>query len=711
MKKLFNSIKKKIDIIWIVIYVATLFILLITSGNRWGFECFENLIEQKDYYVKFLWPSVYPYVAAGLGISTLAVTFVYSECLMSESIRLKKHEELVVKNIAHIITIISNACFILVNIIGLKCLNWILVYLAVIIVFAIISFKSNLKEYREVDLDNKEDVWTTGTLRLSIILAALIGGTLLLGGGLVKGIQTAKTDFIKMNGYKIELSYGHLIGFEDNRAIAKIEFVNMYGSSGEEYSFEQLEQEYINFKSGKGSWSNLWLFCEESVNIELTSHLLDVDYGYYPYYETYGELGKYYFSDVTNWDDQNRNKAYDKFLDVEFFCVCVEHDLNSKGLTLSQVNDSSYAACVKNRTNKRDYIPATYEQVKEACRNYANLREPLDGGESQLENIDNLEVKFNVGIGDRLLDAKVQLNDAFYISDTTWFYEDTSGEMKECKSGSKVKKGKKYSVIYEIEIPYMYHIDDEIRATVNGVECDEVYIEKNKNGENKVEIQLTFTAAVENWLTINGLEIGLEFIFPEDVVAECDNSDESTLCDAEYVGWQVYDIETGIASDYTEEMFSADNLCYIAVLDVTPDDDASFENVNVLYCGYNINIYEYDEELHRYQPGKYPKAYFVKLNEDGQEHIMAYIPYYMAQTTGVDGDVINTGNEGNYVYLVEGGILRFRDRPKYKYQVYEYRVTDYDGTTVDVGKDLMMEQTFMMPAHPVIVTGYFEPKN
>jgi len=90
---------------------------------------------------------------------------------------------------------------------------------------------------------------------------------------------------------------------------------------------------------------------------------------------------------------------------------------------------------------------------------------------------------------------------------------------------------------------------------------------------------------------------------------------------------------------------------------------------------------------------------------------MAYIPYYMAQTTGVDGDVINTGNEGNYVYLVEGGILRFRDRPKYKYQVYEYRVTDYDGTTVDVGKDLMMEQAFMMPAHPVIVTGYFEPKN
>lgn len=711
MKRFFEKIKKNLDTIWIVTYVATLFILIIMGGNRWGLECLAKAAEVKDYYINFLWPTIYPYVAAGLGIITLAAGFVYSECLMDENARNKSKDELVIKNIAHVVTIISNVGFIAVNLICLKCVGWLLIYLAAMAIFAGLCFGLNIKDYRESnDSKNIENIWAPGALRLSIIMLAIIGGVLILGGGLVQGIDTAKTNFKKMNGYKVELSYGHLLGFEDNRAIAKLEFVNMYGSSGREYSFEQLEQEYANFKSGKGSWSNLWLFCEESINIELKSQHIDIDYGYYPYYETYGELGEYYFPDVIKQDDEYYRNVNDKLLDVKFFCVCVEHDLNSKGLTLSQVNDSFYAASEETHLQKRDYITATPEQVREACRNYANLREPLAGSESQLENIDNLELTFNVGIGSRLCDLKIELDDGFTVSNIKWLYEASYDNMDECDGNTRVKRGVVYAAVFEVEIPYIYRIDDNIKATVNGIQCSYVEIVKNKNGENKVDMKLMFTATEENGAIVNGLEIGLVYISPEKMTTGCKASDESTLCDGEYVGWQVYDRATGTASDYTAETFSEDNLCYIAIVEVTPDDDTSFKNVELLFLGNTINIYEYDEDIHKYQPGEYPKAYFVKSEEDGEEKILAYIPYYMAQTTGVEGDLQNTYNDGNYVYLPEGANMKFKDRPKFEYKIDEYKVTDYEGNPVDTKINLMESKGMIMPSHPVIVTGYYEPK-
>ena len=43
-----------------------------------------------------------------------------------------------------------------------------------------------------------------------------------------------------------------------------------------------------------------------------------------------------------------------------------------------------------------------------------------------------------------------------------------------------------------------------------------------------------------------------------------------------------------------------------------------------------------------------------KVNENGEEYILAYVPYFMAYTTGEYGDLWNQFNYTNYVYLPEG---------------------------------------------------------
>lgn len=708
MKKLLKKIKDNIDTIWIVIYVATLFVLIIMAGTRWGFYCLDKVVEKKDYYVNFLWPSIFPYVAAGLGISTLATGFVYSEYLVDDSPKVNGRDELIIKNISHITTAISNLSFIVVKLACLKCISWLSLYLLAVAIFAIICFVSNVKSYRESNDKSKiEEIWQPATLRITLIMMAIVGGIIILGGGFKKGLADAKSNFLAVNSDKIELSFGHLQGFEDNRAIAKVEFVNMYGSSGRQYSMEQLEQEYTNFKTGKGSWSNLWLFSEESVNIELKSQIIGIDYDNYPYIEEHGELGKYYF-DEESYNDDYRTRVEDKLYDVKFFLICVEQDLNSKGLTLSQINDSSGADAVDRNIDKRDYISATSEQVIEACRNFAKLREPLDGDVAQPENLENLELTFNMGIGSKLQDAQIEVDDAFTISHIKWQYEKSNGELEEADKTYRLEKGDIFAVSFEVNVPYIYQVDDYIKATVSGVECDLIYVQKSKEDYNKLEVQLIFTAEVENGLTVNAVEFGLKVMAPDELVADIETIDKSVFCDSEYVGWQVYDIHTGTASDYEEETFSGDNLCYIAVVEITPDDFTSFENVDEILFGDGIKVGEYDENLHKYKSGAYPKAYFVKSNEAGEDKIIAYIPYYMAETTGVDGDLWNTYVEGNYVYLPEHVAMKFRDRPKLGYEAYDYQVTDYNGNLVEVHVNLMDKKRFSMPAYPVIVTGYFE---
>ena len=711
IKNLKGNKKSIIDNVFVVLMVAGLFIALLIGFDNGGFICFEKLPEKKDYLVNFLWPAIGDYVKGALVIASLGSGFIYSESLLDAKAKPGAKSEIIIKNIALVNICIVDTAFVVLSLVCLKSFGWGTLYFGVMVIVSLVRIILNCKEYSIVDDEGTiDEIWQPGSVRLNIIMAIALIGTFILSGTLSGALTNVEKYYREICTEKVDLCFGHIQGNEDNRALVKVEFVNRYGASKRQYNIEQLEQEYSNFKRGTGSWSNLWQFCQDSIEIELESQDLNWDtYDRYIYEDYTDDLGEYYFPNKHDGENVFVQRQ-DKLYDIIYYTIVIEDELNMKGLTLRQINDSVDLDTDMPFYIDMKYKTATKEQVIEACDVYAMRREPTDGTEPITEKIEKLDFSIDVGSGQKLGDVRGVEHGGYNISKIEWYKEISKDSYMFYNTSHKVEAGKKYKICVEVDVPLTMNIGNPVEATCQGVDYATVNVESYETQDDIIEVQIEFIANQTNGLTCKGLAIGLDAIAPDELVAECDLGDESRLCDGDYVGWLVYDIETGTAQEYTEETFSVDNMCYIAKVEITPDEDTSFDDVELVYCGNNINIYEFSQEKHQYKAGKYPTAYFEKYTDEGEHRIVAYIPYYMVYGTGVDGDIWMSYSNQNYAYLPKGATARFRDRPRTDYKAYDYQVTDFDGTKVTVSGDLMKEKSFIMPDQPVIITGYFESK-
>lgn len=704
------------DIIWTIILVVLVIIMLLAIPLYDKSMCLAKLVEDKAYYVNHLWPKLYTHVNIFFIIPLITAAFYHSERIMDLDEKVGAKEELAIKNSALGMISVLGVTYTLVCTFGLKLINLSVIAFVAVVIFAIMSIKHNYKEYKDIDEDvTIDDIWGGVGTRLNVWLGIIVVLSVILFNTMTRNAFDAREEYMNVSADKVKLCFGHIQDFEENLATVKVEFVNMYGDSDREYTLEQLEQEYTNFKTGKGSWSNLWYFCEESLDIELKtqSSLEELDDRILYDYQTTSLWGYYYPEEDYGYDgrEQRRNDGIDKFYDIVYFTVCVDEELNLKGLTLRQLNDSVDLNEELPDFFDLEYESATREQVVEACHSFATKKEPVDGSEPAFDKVESLDLQINANPGMRISEMEITESKGLDIDRIDWFYAVGVDSYSYINSETRYEHDEEYMISLYFKLPLAYDVADELALSLEGVKYKSIEIDEEYDGglnEIKVDIKLEEAGVEEQ--TFKGVQIGLESTEPGTDVVDCKGWDESRVCDSEYIGWKVYDIKTGQATDYEAEKFSEENQCYIATIKVTPEKGITFADVEVVYYGNKVSIYEYDSSIHDYKAGEYPKAYFERVNENGEEYILAYVPYFMAYTTGEYGDLWNQFNYTNYVYLPEGAGFGIYQRPTLGYDYVKNVVTDLDGNEIDVEKSSDTDITIYIPGEPIIVTGYFEPE-
>lgn len=737
-KKTFN-IKGLINGLWCILFVLIVLLSLILKNNIDSIICIKQGLIEQEYYKEFLWPAIYSRVNNILALITFVCGAIHIKSLMDLNSNSGQKGELLTTNIVAIAETIVGTAYTVVTIFCLKCFSYINVVIICAIIFAIFSVFYNTKTYKDLDKEREQnkdwapelEVWKPAGGQISIILIAVIVAFILNLTHILKGVEAAKKDFGQVCQDKIELCFGHMQGIEDNRATVKVEFVNIYGEAGTEYSLEQLEQEYTNYKQGGDNWETLLRFCNESIEIELPYHMLDISTEVYPYAEKYGSLKQYFCEDDYDRDDEARRETNDKLGDGRFFAACVEQKLNRDGLTLRQLNDSSMTGDSPLHYYELEYESATTHQVKEACASVATEMGEA-GGEGTL--VESIDLSITYEIGDAVGDVSVTETNGYNVNAPKWYvYEEKNngtGDYIEISNSTFLEAGKKYKLNLLVKFPMLYGAPEDVQVNVDGLTVESIKVQKatynppivqnGKEAYDEVLIMIYFEAS-ENSMPVKVLDIGFDAFRPYEGVAVSGPTDESDLCTGECVKWSVYNLKSGTVTPYWKDTFSEDILCYIASIKITADQGDSLEHVESIfvdnfYFRAALSVPEYNKEQHEYKGGTYPKAYFEKHLDGDQEYIMLYLPYYRVASTGVNGDVrttyhMNGYDYGNYIYVVEGSGVPVENYHKMEYEFVRYEVTDSNGEVVYleyVDYETTGKRGFITPAYPITITGYFE---
>lgn len=388
-----NNADKIINILWLLAVAFTGFCLLKTAEGI-GLKCIVDLVEQKEYYQDFLWPAIYNRASkATLGVVIVAL-FIYINSITSLELVPKGRRTLLIKNIAFISTSIALALDMIFVILYLKGYSYWMIPMALVVAIGLgftirnIVICKNIDNVKNIDgetsgVDDKVDVdenldavWKPVTVRLNIMLVAVLACFFLVFANFKNRVDNARISYDELNEDIIDIGFGHECGMERNRAIVKLQFVNLYNETGRQYSMEVLEKEYANYKNGTGSWSTLWQFCRESIDIELDWDDEKNEYTKKPYWvnaQADGCMAEHYLGKKYQYDEDEYNKLkIDVFMDVASFTSAVEEKLNAKGLTLSQSNDSRAYDREYDRDFWRTYTTASEEEVYLACEAVAN---------------------------------------------------------------------------------------------------------------------------------------------------------------------------------------------------------------------------------------------------------------------------------------------------------------------------------------------------
>lgn len=740
MEKKTINIKKLIRDIWSIIFLLIFVVCLILNHNHIDIVCLAQGLIQREYYQEFLWPAAFGKLNNILAIITFICGAVHLHTQMDMNSNTGEKGELFATNVAVTVQGIVGAIYCLVTMFCMKSFSLLNVLLLCAIIFAIFSVIYNSKAYKNIeveviaeDCDYELEVLKQAGKKISIILLGVAIAFALNLPDAINRVVDAGEEYKQVSEDKIELCFGHLHGIEDNRATVKVEFVNLYGSSGREYSVTELEQEYESFRRGEDDWENLLRFCDESIDIELSYHKIDASTGAYPYFEDYGSLSEAFGLEYNNRDKESSNKVSDKLGDGRFFAACVEEKLNQDGLTLRQINDTSMLSSGSPiYYYELEYETANTEQVKNACISVAAENGDADSQEKYVESID---LSISCGIGDMVGDVNIVENNGYEIESIRWeqYIEKYTGtgDYEYIDDNEIIGYGGKYKVTVKVSFPIPYVATDDVPVTVDGIDVervelkgtskDSMFYNSSEEAHEALLIEIYFDVGVYNDMSLKRLELGYEVFRPGEILDNIGPIDENDVCTGKCVGWRIYDVETGKAAYYGQSIASENNLCYIADIKITADQGQSLKDVNCIvvdnfYFKANLNISEYDESQHKYTAGAYPKAYFEKHLDGDDEYIMLYLPYYRVATTGVDGDVqttyhLNGYDYGNYIYLVEDSVIRLHDKPKLEYELDRYEITDFNGDKINldwVEADIKALEGYVMPAYPITITGYFE---
>ncbi len=718
--------KNILNTLWIIIFIV-LAVGSITINDLPQLQlCLGKQVELKAYYMNYIWPAIYRNVNYLYAIIVTVCGITFFRASNDISTKLSERSIIHTKNISMIVTAITGGLYGTVGIVYFKSVSIITVVLGLMIVLTIVSLILNIIEYRKLSKDETAlEVYLPVIKKtIVIIIVSVIGGMFLLVP-ISEEKKEADNNYNMFCEGLVHVGFGHAENVETNRALVKYEFVKMYSDSGREYDLEQLKAEYGNYLSGEGSWSNLWYFCHDSADIELKSQKIGIYTVFYPYYE---EVPYYCDYAITDYYDMRGGGIYtkraalnDKLGDLEFFCVCVEEELNGKGLTLRQEGDSSE----KNYDYTRlelEYQTASEDEILAACQNFAANVEPTDGSEIKADYVDALDISMELNVGMPWQQSVVTENNGYTIDG---YYmkvcsNEKTNQFDSLLATDYIREDKKYRVDLYILLPTATEVAEHIDVSVDSVNAYYLTAEYDETERNRIHVYYLFTTKELEETNVDSITVGYKHIRIWNDAYDVKPKDINPVCTIDSIEWSVYNVNTGELQPHTGDTFAKDNLCYVATMKIVPDADVTFEDVKNVYLqnnyfGDDISVPEYDESLHKYTSGTYPKAYYEKhLGNDG-DYIMLYLPYYQVETKGVNGDVLSvyglgTMEEENFIYVIEGSKVKLEEESR---DVKRYEVKKTDGTIVSTDEVITYEDLarddpeFITPAYPIEITGYY----
>lgn len=727
-----KSIKSILNILWAIIFVVLAVGSIVINNSSKLQLCLVEQVELQDYYINFLWPGLCGKINLLYTITVAVCGLIYFNAATDISVGLSDRSVIHIKNMSILITAIMGGIYEAVGIFYFKKVSAVTVVMGLMIVLALVSIVANLIECRHLDKEESVlEVIKPVIVRLTVLIVAIA----VCGVWLLKPLPEKKKE---TDGYYnaiynklVRISFGHMEGVETNRALVKYEFVRRYSDSGREYDLEQLKAEYNNYLSGEGSWSNLWYFCHDSVAIELKSQQVGIYDGFYPYLDSpfYGYGGEDLLCEYYNIKERDPEKkmiaAKDKIGDMEFFGVCVEEELNSRWLTLSQEGDSS-----KRRFGEEasKYRTATEEEVLAACDSFQNNIEYAEGSQAEIESADALDISMEFSMDKPWKQLTITEKHNYAIGSYYMeIYNENRNKYQDMLETDCIEEDQEYKVTLYVKLPTHTEVAEHVDANIEGVNAYYVKVKNYNDEHNYIEVEYRFTTKAMEDTSVDSITVGYKHIRPGYHMYDVEPYDTNPICTIDSMEWSVYDVETGALEPYTEDIFLEENLCYVAAVKIIPDADVTFqevENVNIFddyFFEEEFSIPKYDEKIHKYSVGTYPKAYYEKHIDGEEEYIMLYLPYYQAETKGEDprGDVysvygIGTIEEEQYIYVIEGSKVKLEEKSAIGAEVERYEVKKSDGTTASEDEVKVYEDpeyyhvpSFIMPAYPIEITGYY----
>ncbi len=731
-----KNLKSILNILWTIIFIV-LAVGSITINNIPKLQlCLTKQVELQDYYTNFLWPELCGKVNLMYAIIVVVCGLVYFKATTDLTSQLSDRSVIHIKNISIVITAIAGGIYGAVGIFYFKSASIVTVVIGLAIVLALVTLVANLIQCSR--LAKEESVLTVikpVIVRL-IVLIATIG---VCGLWLLKPLPEMKKNADKYyNGiynHLMRISFGHKEGVGTNRALLKYEFVRRYSDSGREYDLEQLEAEYSNFLSGEGSWSNLWYFCHDSIDIELKSQQIDIYKDFYPYNEGVvfvnyndGDILYKYYNIKGRRNEEKDAIIEDKLGDVEFFCVCVEEELNSKWLTISQEGDSTIVGFGEEPPG---YKTATEEEVLAACDKFEADVESADGSRTNVEYGDSIDISMELSMDKPWKQLAITEKHDYAIG--SYYIEIYNENLKKYQDmdmldADCIEEDEEYKVTLYVKLPTHTEVAEHIDVNVEGVNAYYKIVKHyNDDEQNYITVEFRFTTKAIEDTSVDSITVDYKHIRPGYHMYDVEPYDTNPICTIDSMEWSVYDVKTGALEPYAEDTFSEENLCYVAAVKIIPDADVTFDEVEYvnIYDGYffeeEFSVPEYDEKLHAYTAGSYPRAYYEKHLDDAGDYIMLYLPYYRAETKGEDprGDVYSMYGIGKieteqYIYVIEGSKVKLEEKSAIGAEVERYEVKKPDGTLASEEEVKVYEDpeyynnpVFIMPAYPIEITGYY----
>ncbi len=474
-----------------------------------------------------------------------------------------------------------------------------------------------------------------------------------------------------------------------------------------------------------------WL--RSDLDIEFESQQIGIYKEFYPYHDgpTVAFKDESIFFEYFNIKGRGRDEKIaaleDKLGDLEFFCVCVEEELNSKWLTLSQEGDSSGGG-FEDQFSKSQYNTATKDEVLAACDRFEANVESSDGGQTKTTYGDTIDISMEINVGKPWQQSTVVEKHGYSIGGCYMErYDDIRNKYVDVLDGDSILEDADYIVTLYVKLPTHTEVAEHVDANIEGVNAYYIMVKDYNDEHNYIEVEFLFTTKAMEDASVDSITIGYKHIRPGYHIYDVEPYDINPICTIDNMEWNVYDVETGALKPYAEDTFSEENLCYVAAVKIIPDADVTFEElekVNIFddyFLKEEFSVPEYDEKLHKYIAGTYPKAYYEKHIDGEEEYIMLYLPYYRAETKGEDprGDVysvygLGTIEKEQYIYVIEGSKVKIEETSAIGAEVVRYEVKKTDGTIASTDEvnvfedpDYYHQPAFVMPAYPIEITGYY----